>query len=36
MEKEILKRTEEVGEVTKQTALKKLKGKLGQETSYIG
>lgn len=36
MEKEILKRTEELGEVTKLAALKKLKGKRGYETSYIG
>ena len=36
MEKEIINRTEEIGEVTKQSALKKLKGKLGHETSYIG
>ena len=36
MEKEILKRTEELSEVSKQTALKKLKGKMRTETSYIG
>ena len=36
MEKEILRRTEELNEVTKLKTLKKLKGKLGHETSYIG
>ena len=37
LEKEILKRSEEVSEVTKKSALRKIKGKFGaEETSYIG
>lgn len=36
MESEIIKRTEELGEVARQSALKRLKGKLRHETSYIG
>ena len=36
IENEIIKRTKELGDVTKQTALKKLKGKLGGDISYIG
>ncbi|MFC1768410.1 PAC2 family protein [Nanoarchaeota archaeon] len=36
IEKEILKRTDELSNVSKTTALKKLKGKLGQDVSYIG
>jgi uncharacterized protein (TIGR00162 family) len=37
LEAEIMKRTEDLSEVSKQTAIKKLKGKLGkEETSYIG
>jgi len=36
LETEMMKRTEELSEVTRQTAIKKLKGKIGGETSYIG
>ena len=36
LESEMLKRTEELTEVKRQTAIKKLKGKLGEEISYIG
>ncbi len=37
LENEMLKRTEELGEVSKQTAIKKLKGRIGdEEMSYIG
>jgi uncharacterized protein (TIGR00162 family) len=36
IENEIIKRTKELGDVTKQTAIKKLKGKLGGDISYIG
>jgi hypothetical protein len=32
----MMKRTEELSEVSKQTALKKVKGKLGKDVSYIG
>jgi len=36
LEKEMIKRTEELSAVSKSTAIKKLKGRLGKETSYIG
>ena len=36
IESEIMKRTEELSEISMQTALRKIKGKLGQDTSYIG
>ncbi len=36
VESDIMKRTEQLSEVTRATAIKKLKGKLGQETDYIG
>ena len=36
LEKELIKKAGELGEVSKQTALKKVKGKFGEETSYIG
>ena len=37
LEQEIMKRTEDLSEVSKQAAIKKLKGKIGEEeTSYIG
>ena len=36
IESEIMKRTEELSEISRQTAFKKLKGKLGKDTSYIG
>lgn len=37
MEKEVLKKTKEMSEVSKSSAIRKLKGKLGKdETSYIG
>jgi len=37
LESEMLKRTEELSDVSRQTAIKKLKGKIGdEETSYIG
>ena len=35
-ESDILQRTEQMSEVSKQTALKKLKGKLGDGVDYIG
>jgi uncharacterized protein (TIGR00162 family) len=36
LETEIMKKTEEMSEVSRKTAIKKLGGKLGEETSYIG
>ena len=37
IETEVLKRTEDLSDISKQTAIKKLQGKLGpEETSYIG
>lgn len=36
IESEIIKRTEELSEITRQTAFRKLKGKIGKDTSYIG
>ena len=36
VESEIMKRTEQLSEVSRTTALKKLKSKLGQEADYIG
>jgi len=36
IESEIMKRTEELSKVSKQTALRKLKGKIGDDISYIG
>lgn len=37
LERDIIKKSDEMGEVSKQTALKRMKGMLGeQETSYIG
>jgi hypothetical protein len=36
IEKEVIKRTEDLSSVTKQTALTKMKGKFGKDTSYIG
>tara|TARA_Y100000310_G_C20469566_1_gene709293 strand:+ start:113 stop:901 length:789 start_codon:yes stop_codon:yes gene_type:complete len=36
IEKDLMKRTDELNEVVKQTALKKLQGKLGEEVNYIG
>jgi len=36
VEADILNRTEQISEVAKQTALKKLKGKFGNEADYIG
>lgn len=36
IESEIMKRTEELTKVSKQTALRKLKGKIGKDISYIG
>jgi len=36
VESEIMKRTEQLSEVTRTTALKKLKSRLGQEMDYIG
>jgi|TARA_Y100000310_G_scaffold329359_1_gene399040 uncharacterized protein (TIGR00162 family) len=36
IETDMMKRTEQFSEVSKQTALKKLKGKLGEEVDYIG
>jgi proteasome assembly chaperone (PAC2) family protein len=36
VESEIVKRTGDLANVAKQTALKKLQGKIGKETSYIG
>lgn len=36
IEKDIIKRTEEIQKVTNQVALRKLKGKVGSEVTYIG
>ena len=36
IEKEMIKRTEELSEVSKQTAMKKMKGKIGGDVNYIG
>ena len=36
VESEIMKRTEQLNEVSRSTALKKLKGKIGGEADYIG
>jgi hypothetical protein len=36
LEIEMMKRTEDFTEVSKKTALKRLKGRLGEDTSYIG
>jgi hypothetical protein len=36
LEEEMMKRTEELTDVKMQTAIKKLKGKFGEEPSYIG
>jgi len=36
IEDEMVRRTKELGDVSKQTAIKKLKGKLGGDVSYIG
>ena len=36
VESEIMKRTEQLSEVSRATALKKLRSKLGQEADYIG
>lgn len=36
IEEEMLKKTSELGEVSRKTAIKKLKGKIGKEVSYIG
>ena len=36
IEEEMIKRTKDLEEVSKDTALRKLKGKLGGEVSYIG
>ncbi|MDP7179869.1 MAG: PAC2 family protein [Candidatus Woesearchaeota archaeon] len=36
IEKDLMKRTEELNDVVKQTAIKKLQGKLGEEVNYIG
>jgi hypothetical protein len=36
VESDILQRTEQMSEVSKQTALKKLQGKLGDGVDYIG
>jgi len=36
IESDMLKRTEQFSEVSKQVALNKLKGKLGKEMDYIG
>jgi len=36
LESELLKKTDELSEVSKQTALNKVKGRFGEETSYIG
>jgi len=36
IEKEMIKRTEELSEVSRQTALKKVKGKIKKDISYIG
>ena len=36
IESDMIKRTEQLSEVSKQTALKKLRGKLGGDMDYIG
>ncbi|MEK6960073.1 MAG: PAC2 family protein [Nanoarchaeota archaeon] len=36
LEREVVKKTNELNQVSKKSALQKLKGKLGNETSYIG
>ncbi len=36
IESEIMKRTEELSEISKKAALRKLKGKLGKDVNYIG
>jgi hypothetical protein len=36
LEQEMIKKTEELSSVSKSTALKKLKGRIGKDTSYIG
>lgn len=36
IESEIMKRTEELSDVSKQTAIRKLQGKLGNDVNYIG
>jgi len=36
LEKEMIKKTGELTEVSKKTAIKKLKGRMGEEVSYIG
>ncbi len=36
LEEEMMKRTEEIMEAGKMTAIKRLKGRFGKETSYIG
>ena len=36
IESEVIKRTNELADVSRQTVLRKLKGKMGKETSYIG
>lgn len=36
LESEMMKRTEEISEITRATAIKKLKGKLRKDVSYIG
>jgi hypothetical protein len=36
IETDVLERTEQMNEVTRQTALKKLKSKFGDDVDYIG
>lgn len=36
LEKEVIKRTEDLSSVTKQTPLTKIRGRFGKDTSYIG
>ena len=36
MEKEVLKKTKEISDVSRNSAVRKLRGRLGKETSYIG
>ena len=36
MESDILRRTEQIGEVARQTAIKKLKSRIGKDVDYIG
>jgi uncharacterized protein len=36
IESDIMKRTEQLSEISKQTAINKLKGKIGKEVDYIG